>query len=533
MLEDLQPGKIFHGRYEIVRCIRAGGMGAVYEVVHLETRRHRALKVMLPSIVRDESMRNRFRMEAQITADVESDHIVETFDAGVDTDTGAPFLVMELLRGEDLAHHLRARRRISPEEVVGLLAQLARALEQTHASGIVHRDLKPENLFLAVRGDDPPRLKVLDFGIAKIVAQSSAQGGTTSLGTPLYMAPEQFAGTDVSPRTDLFTVGHIAYTLLAGDSYWSDEAETIGILPLIDRLSRGAVEAPSLRAARRGVTLPTAFDAWFAKSTARLPSDRFERARDQVAALAEALGVALDRATIPTPVTVLGGQPVRRTASPELETAELPTSIHAGSSPRAGSQPNDGRRGAEALAPTSVSADSLGRGAPALTATPSMILSEEPLPPPPGTAQTHHSSVRNVPVASPRAVWPTALAIVAGVALVGAAGFAFVQSRSTPEVREDPAASSATPTPTTPRSEVAASTSPAPPPSTSAALPAPDTAAGAGSPPPPPRVDPAASAPSPWVSASAPPISPKPAGGAATPPPRLPPKKRDPTTVFE
>src|SRR5262249_23535679 len=141
MLDELQPGKVFHGRYEVVRCIRAGGMGAVYEAIHLETKRHRALKVMLPSIVRDEAMRNRFRLEAQITADVESDHIAQTFDAGVDAETGAPFLVMELLRGEDLAHHLQCRDALPREEVVGLLQQLSRALEQTHASGIVHRDL--------------------------------------------------------------------------------------------------------------------------------------------------------------------------------------------------------------------------------------------------------------------------------------------------------------------------------------------------------------------------------------------------------
>jgi len=157
-LSELGSGKVFHGRYEVVRCIRAGGMGAVYEVVHLETRRRRALKVMLPSIVRDADMRNRFRLEAQITADVDSDHIVETFDAGVDVETGAPFLVMELLRGEDLLHHVEARGRVPAADVVGLLGQLARALEATHARGIVHRDLKPENLFLAVRGDDPPRL---------------------------------------------------------------------------------------------------------------------------------------------------------------------------------------------------------------------------------------------------------------------------------------------------------------------------------------------------------------------------------------
>jgi serine/threonine-protein kinase len=296
-LAELVPGKVFHGRYEVVRCIRTGGMGAVYEVVHLETRRRRALKVMLPSVVRDAEMRSRFRVEAQITAEVESDHIVETFDAGVDAETGAPFLVMELLRGEDLAHHLEAHGRMAPAQVVAVLHQLARALEQTHARGIVHRDLKPENLFLAVRGDEPPRLKVLDFGIAKVVAQSAqGAGATTNVGTPLYMSPEQFEGAALSPRTDLFAVGHLAFTLLTGHAYFREEAERIqGLLPLVERLSRRAEEPASARAARRGVELPAAFDAWFAKATARSPDDRFQRAGEQCAALADALGVTLPR----------------------------------------------------------------------------------------------------------------------------------------------------------------------------------------------------------------------------------------------
>src|SRR3954447_18211671 len=105
----LAPASTFHGRYEVVRCIRAGGMGAVYEVIHQETRRRHALKVMLPSIVADPELRARFKLEATITADIESEHIVETFDAGIDAETGAPFLVMELLKGEELSTILEAR----------------------------------------------------------------------------------------------------------------------------------------------------------------------------------------------------------------------------------------------------------------------------------------------------------------------------------------------------------------------------------------------------------------------------------------
>ncbi len=213
----LRIGARFHTHYEVLSCIKAGGMGAVYEVLDHRTRRRRALKLMLQSIVSDPELRARFSREATVTSDIHSEHIVETFDAGVDPATGAPFLVMELLMGDDLGAVLEKRGSLPPSEVVTLLHQAALALARTHAAGVVHRDLKPENLFVTFRDDGSPRLKVLDFGIAKVVAQSSAAKGTRSLGTPLYMAPEQIKGdAGIGPRADLYALGHIAYTLLAG-----------------------------------------------------------------------------------------------------------------------------------------------------------------------------------------------------------------------------------------------------------------------------------------------------------------------------
>src|SRR6185436_10516050 len=145
-LEILRPQAIFHGRYEVVRCLKAGGMGAVYEVVDAGTRRRRALKTMLPGFVSDPDMRARFHLEATVAANIESEHIVEVFDAGVDEATALPFLVMELLKGRTLAETLEERGRLPPQEVVALLHQAGMALDKTHAEGIVHRDLKPENL---------------------------------------------------------------------------------------------------------------------------------------------------------------------------------------------------------------------------------------------------------------------------------------------------------------------------------------------------------------------------------------------------
>ena len=294
----LAAGQVFHGRYQIVRCLKSGGMGAVYECIHLKTRKRRALKVMLPEIVASAGMRERFELEARVTADIESEHIAETFDAGVDEETGAPFLVMELLRGEDLGGVLKQRGALPFEEVVLLLFQAALALDRTHAAGIVHRDLKPDNLFLTTRDDGAPRLKILDFGVAKVVvdeARSNQQ--TIAIGTPLYMSPEQFRGdATIGPRADVYALGHIAYTLLTGRPYWYDEqCANPATFALFVLVMAGPPERPSKRAARRGVTLSSGFDAWFARAIAVKARDRFESASALVTELAAVLNVAMPR----------------------------------------------------------------------------------------------------------------------------------------------------------------------------------------------------------------------------------------------
>lgn len=295
---QLPQGKLFHGHYEVVRCLSTGAMGAIYEVIDIKTQRRRALKVMLPSIVTDEDMRSRFKLEATVTANIESEHIVETFDADVDTETGAPFLVMELLRGNDLADVLTQRTRLAGPEVVQILAQAARALDKTHAAGIVHRDLKPENLFITRRDDGSIRVKILDFGIAKVVAASEGQQKkqqTINLGTPPYMSPEQILGdATIDHRADIYALGHIAYALLVGEPYWLEESRNGDTLyRLLLRMVDGVKEPATVRAQRYGMTLPPAFDAWFYRATGKNPTERFDRASELVVALADALNVPL------------------------------------------------------------------------------------------------------------------------------------------------------------------------------------------------------------------------------------------------
>ncbi len=294
MSSDLAFGSVFAGRYRIERRIASGGMGAVYEVVHLETNRRRALKVMHANFLQSDDLRGRFRQEARVAAEIESEYIVDVFDAGIDEATGMPFLVMELLRGEELGKRLRRAGALPPAEVLAYLHQTSLALDKTHRAHIVHRDLKPDNLFLCEREDGPPRIKVLDFGIAKIVAAgATGAGATQSLGTPLYMAPEQFLmDSSVSPATDIFALGMIAFTLLVGKPYWFEESRGgANVFAFAAHAAIGPREPATARASRLGAGLPLAFDAWFSRATTKVPSERFASATGAVKALAEALGL--------------------------------------------------------------------------------------------------------------------------------------------------------------------------------------------------------------------------------------------------
>jgi tetratricopeptide (TPR) repeat protein/tRNA A-37 threonylcarbamoyl transferase component Bud32 len=279
------------GRYRLLRRLGAGAMGAVYEAIDHETERRRAIKVMHAHTLDRADLRERFRLEAKVAGRVESPFLVDVLDAGVGQD-GTPFLVMELLRGEDLRRRLDRVEHFPPAEALRYVEQTALALDRVHAAGIVHRDLKPANLFLEEREHEPPRVKVLDFGIAKLIEGLSASETTSSAGTPAYMAPEQLRGRGITPAVDVYALGMIAFTLLVGAPYWEEErthARDIVEMALI--IVEGPQEPAGVRAARRGVALPKAFDAWFAKAAAAEPRLRFESAGAAARALAEALEV--------------------------------------------------------------------------------------------------------------------------------------------------------------------------------------------------------------------------------------------------
>ncbi|WP_437753561.1 protein kinase domain-containing protein [Sorangium sp. So ce1389] len=231
-------GTTLNGRYILGRLLGKGGMGAVYEADDVELQRRVAVKVIRPELAHGRSALGRFEREAKAASAVQTEHIVRVLDAGVDRETGSPFLVMELLRGEDLAELLDRLGPLPPRLALRIVAQACVGLQKAHAAGVLHRDIKPANLFLARREEGGGIVvKLLDFGVAKIRPVHDPLRDTTGLtrsghvlGTPRYMSPEQARGIkDVDHRTDLWSLGVVLYRALAGRTP-TDDVETVGDL---------------------------------------------------------------------------------------------------------------------------------------------------------------------------------------------------------------------------------------------------------------------------------------------------------------
>ena len=210
------------GNYRLLKVLGEGGMGVVYEAEHVAIGRRAAVKMMLVQNARDEKTIQRFFNEARATNEVRHPGIVQIYDCGTATN-GAPWLIMELLEGETLGARLARLGRLSVAETVDLGGQASSVLAAAHAAGIVHRDLKPDNLFVVPDAGAPSgaRVKVLDFGIAKLAARDPVNALRTQtgvlMGTPLYMSPEQCRGTkQVDFRSDIYSLGLIVYQMLAG-----------------------------------------------------------------------------------------------------------------------------------------------------------------------------------------------------------------------------------------------------------------------------------------------------------------------------
>jgi serine/threonine-protein kinase len=321
---DAWIGKCLDGRYRIEAQLGAGGAGTVYRARHLGLDRAVALKVLR---TRERwGSRKRFEREARALAQLSHEHIVAVSDCGVDGDV--PYLVMELLEGESLAARLE-RGALPPELACDLLRQLLEGLAYVHERGLVHRDLKPGNLFLERSAQGRERLKLLDFGLAKLLQQTEDAAVTLSgevFGTPAYMPPEQITGESIDARSDVYSVGLVAFEMIAGRRpFQGHEAELLR-QHLVEPLPRLAQLRPAPPAA-----LAAALDPLLARATDKDKTKRFAQARE----MAEALGAAM-------PAELLAPQPLARTTG----AGTLPArTLGSGSTLRARSQRRGSRAG--------------------------------------------------------------------------------------------------------------------------------------------------------------------------------------------
>jgi serine/threonine-protein kinase len=301
----LKPGDVV-GEFQVIEPLAEGGMGAVFVVRQQSTGRKRALKVLHPRMVADPTMRARFLAEAMVSAEIGGAHPVDVIACGVDPLRNIPWIAMELLEGETLDRRAR-RAPLSHSDCAALFRELGDVLDRAHRKGIVHRDLKPENLFLVAAPTNERGFvsKVLDFGIAAFVAQGrTAATGTRAMGTPLWMAPEQYeVRGKIRPATDVWSLGLIAFFALTGREFWlSAHSDGASVAALMAEIITGAIPPASERlraieaelaerspatipATRAPALLPADFDGWFARCVARDARDRFATGAEACAAL--------------------------------------------------------------------------------------------------------------------------------------------------------------------------------------------------------------------------------------------------------
>jgi serine/threonine-protein kinase len=301
------PGYSVTPTIRLERELGGGGMGRVWLAHHATLHVPVVVKFLSPEYAGSPEAVERFSREASAASSVRSPHVVQMLDHGV-TPEGDPYIVMEHLEGRDLRAALASTTRLAIADVVTIVAQVGKALTHAHRRGVVHRDIKPENIFLCDHGGEL-FVKLLDFGIAKAAAQASATDTGTVIGTPPYMSPEQLVGQKLDSRTDLWSLGVVAYEALTGRLPF--EGDNVGAITL--SVFHSQPPPPSVACPPIG----TAFDSWFARACARDLHDRFATAAELVDSLVAAAGGDSSRPSVPLiqPAEASGPVASVRTAS--------------------------------------------------------------------------------------------------------------------------------------------------------------------------------------------------------------------------
>ena len=274
--EGPQPGDTIDGKYLLIGVLGVGGMGVVFEAEHLRLKQRCAIKMLSPEMLCKSEIVHRFEREARASALLKSPHVTRVTDVATTLD-GVPYIVMELMTGRDLDSELSARGRLPYEEAVDYVLQACAAVAEAHAAGIIHRDLKPGNLFLAKQEDECVIVKVLDFGISKMIAdESKLTVAGMMMGTALYMSPEQLrSAAKVDARSDIWSLGVILYELVLGDPPFVGNAPQIAAAIVSEDAPDITTKCP----------VPLALGEAIHRTLRRAPDERFQTVGELAAAL--------------------------------------------------------------------------------------------------------------------------------------------------------------------------------------------------------------------------------------------------------
>ncbi|MDC0683380.1 serine/threonine-protein kinase [Sorangium atrum] len=438
-------GDVLAGKYRVEQIVGAGAMGTIVAAWHLELEQRVAMKFLHSLRPDGGDPTERFRREARALARIKSEHVARVLDVG-SLEGGMPYMVMEFLEGNDLAHEIRARGPLPVVEAVAYMLQALDAMAEAHAAGIVHRDLKPANLFLSLRPDGDRVIKVLDFGISKsLLGISRDQVALTQtaslLGSPLYMSPEQVrSARDVDMRADIWSLGVILYEMLTGRTPYDGDS--------VAQLFHALLYENAAPVAQLRPDVPRELDAVVMHCLAKDRDQRWRNVGDLAAALLP-FGPATGHMHVDRARRVLGSS--SDIARPSI----LQTGVPSGGAQGAGSRPSI-PHGGPPFAPGTPSSPSFAPASPSFApgtpsspsfapGTPSFVPAS-PTAPNAETGPTVNSwSNSGHPVRTVRNGARVALAIAVGALLAGASlgALFFLRSGLATDQGQPPAAAAA------------------------------------------------------------------------------------------